>query len=308
MSEILEQLGVGNSIHRSTRVAIKPNLTYPFYKPGVTTSPRMLRALVSALREYTSQIVIVESDGGSNAWTAAEAFGGHGIPELCKELDVRALGLTQLERRAASTEIAGKEITLELPRLLLDETELFVTVPVPKIHAMTQVSLGFKNQWGCIPDVKRLKHHFDFKHTVLAVNRLLRTKLAVFDGSFFLDLNGPLAGEPVRMDLCVAGEVGLATRVCCEIMRVDPRTVPHLRLAMAEKLMPHTLNGSDLSRDIFALQRPFLLKRSLCDWAAYGVFQSRLATKVMYNSALAKPLHRVLYVVKGRPRDFEPQW
>jgi uncharacterized protein (DUF362 family) len=223
-------------------------------------------------------------------------------------LEVRAVGLTELERRTASVGIAGKEIVLELPRLLLDETDFFITAPVPKIHAMTRVSLGFKNQWGCIPDVKRLRHHCDFNRKVLAVNRLVRTRLAVFDGSFFLDVTGPLAGDPVRMDLCVAGEVGLATRVCCEIMEVDPSGVPHLELAMAEKMMPRTLEGCDLSGDIGKLQRPFRLKRSLSDWAAYAVFHSRLATELMYCSALAGPFHKVLYAIKGQPVDFKPEW
>jgi len=268
----------------------------------------MLRTLVSAIREYTPHIVIVESDGGSNSWTAAEAFSGHQIPELCREVDVRAVGLTQMETRMVSTEIAGKEISIELPRLLLDDVDVFVTVPVPKIHAMTKVSLGFKNQWGCIPDVKRLKHHFDFKHKVLAIHRLLRTKLAVFDGSLFLDVNGPLAGEPVQMDLLVAGEVGLATRVCCEIMEIDPATVPHLSLAIAEKLMPLALNPGDVSTDITPFQRAFLLKRSVLDWVTYCVFHSRLATKMIYNSTLASPLHKVLYALKGRPKDFLAQW
>jgi uncharacterized protein (DUF362 family) len=308
MGEMLERLHVGRLIDRSSRVALKPNLTYPFYKPGVTTSPRMLKALVSAIREYTPHIVIVESDGGSNSWTAATAFRGHEIPELCQEFDVRAVGLTQMATRMVKTEVGGKEIAIELPRLLLDQVDVFITVPVPKIHAMTKVSLGFKNQWGCIPDVKCLKHHFDFKNKVLAIHRLLRTKLAVFDGSVFLDVNGPLAGEPVRMDLLVAGSVGLATRVCCEIMEIDPATVPHLNLAIAEKLMPLALKPGDVSTDITPFQRAFRLKRSLLDWVTYGVFHNRVATKVIYNSTLASPLHKMLYALKGRPKDFLAQW
>jgi uncharacterized protein (DUF362 family) len=192
--------------------------------------------------------------------------------------------------------------------LLLEETDLFITVPVPKIHAMTYVSLGFKNQWGCIPDVKRLKHHADFKYKVLAINRLLRTRLAVFDGSVFLDRHGPLAGDPVPMDLLIAGEVGVATRVCCKMMTVDPSAVPHLSLAMAEGMMPRTLDGIEMSTDIERLQRSFSLKRSVFDWVAYAVFQNRLATRILYNSAVAKPLHEVLYALKGRPRDFEAKW
>ncbi len=37
-------------IESGARVAIKPNLTYPIYKPGVTTSPAILEALIRTLQ------------------------------------------------------------------------------------------------------------------------------------------------------------------------------------------------------------------------------------------------------------------
>jgi len=298
----------GSTDGTDTRVSIKPNYTYPCYKPGVTTSPAVLEAAVRVLRDYTPHIRIVESDGGSVAWSAEQAFSGHGVPELCRKYGVAAVGLSQQPRKLARTVVAGEEIEMELPVLLVEETDFFITMPVPKVHAMTGLSLGFKNQWGCIPDVKRLKHHPQFSSKIIAVNKILRTRLAIFDGTYFLDRSGPMEGDAVRRDLLIIGEVGAATRVCCDLMMVDPRTIRHLQGAMREGMMPVTLEGVKLNCDIADLRRPFRLRRSPLNWLTLAVFHNQFATNLLYNSGFAGPMHELLYMLRGRPKDFAPKW
>jgi len=304
----LAAIELGGSVGPSTRVAVKPNFTYPVFKPGVTTSPRVLTALVAALSDYTKHIRIVESDGGAHAWKAEDAFDGHGVPEICRLYGARAVNLSTQERTRVATTIARKEVAVELPRFLLEEVDFFITVPVPKVHVMTQVSLGFKNQWGCLPDVKRLREHPHFAEKVIAINKLLRTRLGVFDGTYFLDRSGPMDGEAVRRDLLIAGEVGLATRVCCELMGVDPAKVAHLRLATTEGLMPHHVSANQVNLPLESLRRQCRLQRSLLNWVTLGVFHSSLATKLIYDSKFAAPIHDLLYLIRGRPRDIRPMW
>ena len=55
----MEMIGLLERITETTRVALKPNFTYPYYKPGVTTSPVFIRETVRILRERTSHITIV---------------------------------------------------------------------------------------------------------------------------------------------------------------------------------------------------------------------------------------------------------
>ena len=306
--EACDGLSLAGDIGPGTRVSIKPNYTYPWYKPGVTTSPVVLEAAVRVLCDYTSHIRIVESDGGSVAWTAEQAFVGHGVPDLCRKYGVTAVSLTQQPRILTRAVVAGEEIEMELPAILVEETDFFVTMPVPKVHAMTGLSLGFKNQWGCIPDVKRLKHHPQFSRKVIAINKVLRTRLAIFDGTYFLDRSGPMEGNAVRQDLLVVGEVGAATRVCCDLMSVDPWTVPHLRLAMREGMMPATLKKVALNREIAEFRRPFRLHRSPLNWLTLAVFHNQFATNLLYNSGFAAPVHELLYLLRGRPTDFAPKW
>ena len=296
---------LGDGIVKSgDRVFIKPNLTYPFYKPGVTTSPAMIEAVVSVLLDYTSHITIVESDGGAHAWPAEEAFAGHQVPEMCRRFGIQATNLSKMAREVAHTEIAGRQVSVELPAPLLHESDLLVTMPVPKVHVMTGVSLAFKNQWGCIPDTMRLRHHHQFSEMVIAINKLLNPKIVIFDGTYFLDRSGPMDGDPVRMDLIIAAnDIGAGSLACCEIMNIDPNKVKHFQLARKEGMFPASLEEVYLNCQIERFNgRKFHLERTLMDRVTLLVaFNSCLGTKLIYDSPLAGPLHEVLYAIRGQP-------
>jgi len=310
IQEALHWLGWEANIKPGIRIFLKPNFTYPFYKEGVTTSPRILEALVAVLTEMGGNVWIGESDGGSYAWSAEEAFEGHQVAQICARYGAQAVNLSRLPREVAETNVAGRRVQVELPSMLLHDIDVFVTMPVPKVHVMTGVSLGFKNQWGCIPDVKRLRHHPDFQYVVLAINKLLRPKLAVFDGTYFLNRTGPMDGDPVRLNLIiVSDDVGSGDLACCEIMKIDPNRIGNLRLAMREGVMPRSLSEAELNTDPFQFNhQKFILKRTAMNWVALAAFRSRIATWLLYESKFAKPVHDLAYLIRGRPKDFNPQW
>ena len=293
------------------RVFIKPNLTYPFHKPGITTSPMFIEAVIQVLADSTKNITIVESDGGSYAWPAQQAMVGHKIPELCKRYGVRMLNLTERPRRLIRREINGYEVNVELSAEMLDESDLFITMPVPKVHGMTYLTLGFKNQWGCIPNVKRLRHHSKFAHKVLAINQALRTRIAIFDGSYFLNRTGPMKGDPVKKDVLIVSDgIGAGSLVCCEIMQIPPRKAKHLKMAQDLDLMPRSLDSVRLNRELSPfIKEKFYLQRNLNDWMVLGAFQSDILTRLIYDSRFAAPIHKLLYAVRGAPKDgMNPKW
>ena len=310
MEGALEWLEWRSIVAQDARVSIKPNLTYPIHKAGVTTSPAVLEALIRALRSRTRHINVVESDGGSYSWPAEEAFRGHCIPEMCRRYGARAVNLTGYPGETVETEIAGRSVSVEISQLLTRETDVFITMPVPKLHMMTGVSLGFKNQWGCLPDVKRLRNHADFARKVLAINKILEPRLAIFDGTWFLDRSGPLDGNPIRKDLLIASrDAGAASLVCCELMGIDPRSVPHLSLAITEGMMPPTIESLTTNVAIDVFRGPaFRLQRNWLQWLTLRIFHNRLATIALYDSPIAKPAHELVYLLRGRPADFSPKW
>lgn len=303
MRETSEWLDWSSMISHGTRVFLKPNLTYTYYKPGVTTSPAFTEAVVKVLKEFTSNIVIGESDGGYHGWKGQRSLAGHGLFEVAERYGVQVVDLSTLPAEDGSAEVAGRQVSVRLPSLLLHETDVFVTLPVPKIHAMTGVSLGFKNQWGCQGDTMRLRGHPWFTEKVLAINKLVRSRIAIFDGTYFLDDNGPMVGTPVRMDLVIASnDIGAGTLACCNIMGIDPTSIRHLKLAISEKMMPASALELEFNADIgLYCGRKFRLTRTMRNYITLVAFRTPLGNRLLYDSIIGHWLHVLLHAICGRP-------
>jgi uncharacterized protein (DUF362 family) len=286
----------GACIAPDTRVFLKPNLTWKTPTPGVTTGPAVLEAVVAILRARTKRIIVGESDGGYHAFKAEEAFETHGLYRLKKNYDIQLVNLSSDVAVKHSVEVGRRQVEIELPRTLLSDIDLFVTLPVPKVHVMTGVSLGFKNQWGCQPSTMRLRNHPVFSSKVMALNKALRPSLALYDGTYFLDKSGPMAGDPIQMNLVIAAtDVGAGDLVCCTIMGIDPQRIEHLLYAQREGMMPRSLDGVVLNQNLerFPSHR-FSLRRTPLNYIALAAFHSRVLTRFFYDSSAAGPIHTAL--------------
>jgi len=184
---------IAAKIRAGDTVFIKPNLTFPHYREGVMTSPECVEQLVVALKDYTSNIIIGESDGGGyNRFSMDEVFEKTGLRSIAKKHNVKLVNLSKLTPRNIYFHYKQREFSVPLPQLLLDEVQLFITVPVPKIHANTGVSMSIKNQWGCIQEpTLRLKLHPYFKKVILEINKAINVGISVIDGRYGLNRNGP---------------------------------------------------------------------------------------------------------------------
>jgi uncharacterized protein (DUF362 family) len=103
---------------RGKRVAVKPNLTYPRHKEGVTTSPEVLETVVAALRGAGNEVFVVESDGGYGAWTCEAAMEGHGIHALCERHGAKAVSLTKEPSIPLEFRRRGRRVEIPFPRML----------------------------------------------------------------------------------------------------------------------------------------------------------------------------------------------
>ena len=301
--EALTSCGLLAGVGPSTRIALKPNLTNPFYKPGVTTSPAVMRALGRVLRDYTPHVAFVESDGGYGAWRVEDAFAGHGLYELEKEIGVGVVSLHEGPREPIRFEVRGKRHEFPLPCRLLHETDLFITLPVPKIHCLAGLTLAHKNQWGCIPDAMRLRRHYMFDEAIVAINQALRPAV-LGDGTYFLDVNGPMDGVPIAMGLVIAAtDVGSFDRYVSELMGWSWRDVSHLRHAAKMGTMPTELRDIEMTAHPSTFRtRTFRLRRTLRNWIALAGFESRSLTWLGYESWFGREvLHRLLYLVAEPP-------
>jgi len=217
----LEWIKFGEIVSKDTRIFIKPNLTFPIYRPGVMTNPQAIEAAILAIREYTPNIFIGDADsGGYNRFSMDEVYKETDIWQFTERYVMQLVNLSRVERRTIFFQCSGRRFSLELPRLLTDEIDLLISMPVPKMHTNMVVSLAFKNQWGCISEPRdRLRLHPYLKHVLLEVNKTVKAKVVIMDGRYGLNMNSPIRGHPVELNwILVTNDLGAADRLACELM------------------------------------------------------------------------------------------
>lgn len=85
---VLERVGFLKRAAKS--VFLKPNFTYPFFKPGVTTTREVMVAVIEYLKDHgCTRIVTGEGEGGYNAFSMDETFKNYRLDELVRSHGIR---------------------------------------------------------------------------------------------------------------------------------------------------------------------------------------------------------------------------
>ena len=301
-----ESFSIVDDFNKAKAIFIKPNLTYPKYKEGVTTRIGFIESLVATLRQInnTTKIYIGEGEGGYNSFSMTEALQSMGFYELEKKYqNVKVVNISQISSKAVELKVEGKPYLINLPVLFFDEIDFSITCPVPKVHCMTKISLSFKNQWGCLPDTMRMKNHYVFDKIISQICDLLKFRYAFLDGKYGLNTNGPMVGQSVEVDWFVASNsLGAFDTVVSEMMGFNWENIGHLREADNLGFIPDR-KEIKIMGDLEPLKRDFSLKRDFWNYPALFAFNSKQLTNFFYFSRYAKILHDIMYLFRKRPLD-----
>jgi uncharacterized protein (DUF362 family) len=293
-------LGPEAGLKPGLRVAIKPNLTFPHFRPGVMTTREAIEAVVAFLKDYTHRITICEADsGGYNRFAMEEVFRATGLDEVALRYGISLCNLSRVPARHVPVRAGWRRLEVPLPAPILEETDLLVTMPVPKVHANTVLSGAMKNQWGLIPHPQvRLKLHPYLDAVLWQIHRVLPKTIVVMDGRWGLNRNGPMRGEPVALDWMLASDDVLAADLAmAELLGFAAAQVPHLRYACRRRGWQRSV-AVERNRELGAFRRRFRLERAWTDLPGRAAFRWPAAAWLAYRSPLAGPLHRLLYLVR----------
>lgn len=304
----LERVGFFAEVPAAGTVFLKPNLTFPVYRPGVMTSYDCLKATTELLRSKGYQVIIGEADsGGYNRFSMDEVFREMGINDLARHCGARVVNLSFTDPEFVQVQVGLKTLSLPLPKLLLHEVDAFLTLPVPKIHMNTLVSMSIKNQWGCIQHpADRLKLHPHFAPVIYEVSRRLPRPYSIIDGRYGLNRSGPMSGEVVDLNwLLVANDLVAADRVACRLMRVDETRVPYFRHFKSQGWWT-AFEDIELNQPVEPfLKERFYLKRAWTDLPGLACFRSAWLAWLGYHSPLAGFLHWGLYLFRKPYYDYD---
>ncbi|MGQ9628035.1 MAG: DUF362 domain-containing protein [Anaerolineae bacterium] len=307
-------------IDNNSRVFVKPNFTFPRYSEGVTTSPELLKCLLELLKARAGTVVVGESDGGNNSFKAEEAFTGHNMYQICKEMGAEVVNLSTLPSEIIESRILGKTVKVQLPKLLLEDIDCFISVPVLKVHVMTTISLSLKNSWGCVPDTMRGMHHQNLPYKLALIAKLLKPRIIVVDGTYALDGHGPMYGEPVKRDLVlIADNTVAADALGARLMGFSPQRIKHIAVAEKAGLGSTRIEDMEISQDWQQYRRRCHIERTLIDRISALPFNSDTLAKLIFQSQFTPLIYKVVGVLRtskereiasqlGKRKKFGPYW
>lgn len=277
--------GIEQIIHPGDHVVIKPNLTatWPGMHPGVITNSLIVRGAIKiALAAKAGEVIIGEGAGGADT---EEAYEISGIKGIAREFGIKLIDFNQAE--SVEVSIPNGRVLKQLPiaKAILD-SDVIINLPVLKTtHPPFNVTCGLKNFMGVLPGKGKYEGRYftaeyvahkgfwestggkDIVHrsgklsqSVIDLNTAIKnTTLTIVDGITGLEAGGPLTGDPVRMDLVIAGTNRVAVdAVAATVMGFDPASLNFLRFATRAGLGPHDLNEIEVvGESISAVQRKF---------------------------------------------------
>jgi len=304
VKDVLQRAGVGEAWRAGDAIFLKPNLTYPEFRPGVTTRVEFIVAVAEYFLDKGCRITVGEGPGGYNGFSMKAAFEAHGLNAACGRLGIPVVELSDWETEHLGVQTKrGAALEVPVPKPLLRDFRAVVSLPVPKVHCMTGVSLGLKNLWGCITDRFRIRFHPFLDEIVAQLATSLPIGGVALDGLYGLDRNGPMVDGLVRrLEWTAASEdCGAHDLAIAQLLGMDPFTVSHLRYGMEVGVVP-SMDRIDLE-SIGLEQQHFSLKPNLWNRVAKLTWLHPTLTWLVYLSPFAGPIHWLMYLFRSRPKE-----
>lgn len=237
MYELMDMLQDRIQIPQKATIIIKVNLCLLLdCDTGATIDPRLVKFLAEWLLERydIEEIIIAESD--ATALDADLAFNILGWDLLLAEVPkTRYLNLTRDEHVTVKLDgLYFKEI--EMSKTFM-EADFLISFAKLKTHSMQVISGIMKNQFGALPEKLKVVYHPHLAEVICDLTRVRLPDLCLVDGLIAQEGPGPVSGIPRLMRLIIGGTDAVATdHVCARLMGIDPKRVPHLKLAIKNQI------------------------------------------------------------------------
>src|SRR5947209_14288735 len=235
---VIADVGGMASVVKGAKIAVlKPNFVAGrSAETGSTTSFALLKAVAEEVRACGAEPVLCETPG--TEFDREATYTILGVEKFCAENGIRILRVDPEGGEQDWIELhpagARRLRRFRVPRILNEAR--FINLPVLKTHVVSTMTLGMKNPMGILPRPdRRAMHTFGIDQSIVDMNLGLKPDLTIVDGSVGQDGEGPLYGDKADLQVLVAGRDSLAVDlVSCQTVGVNPRAIPHLKLALEQ--------------------------------------------------------------------------
>jgi len=223
--------GMAKLVKKGDFVVVKPNIAWN-QPPEVaaTTNPAVVAEIVTMCKEAgAGRILVIDHVidkpsemvlGLTGIMEAAKAAGAD-VTAAQNESDYRAIEIPK--GKAIRSDTCIKDIL---------KADVFINVPIAKVHDATRVTLGMKNLMGCIWD-RQAWHANALDQCIADYATAIRPDLTVLDANRILVSGGPKGpGKTKDVGQVIAGVDPVAVDAYgATLFGMKPEEIGHIRLA-----------------------------------------------------------------------------
>jgi uncharacterized protein (DUF362 family) len=220
--------GISNFVKEGEKILIKPNvLTGTDPKKCVCTHPSVFRAVGAILNNVKATV----SYGDSSGFGKSEANMKRAkLKQVADELGIMLADFDRGRHVTHDSALLNKRFVLANGVL---ESDGLISLPKLKTHGLTRFTGAIKNQFGCVPGIRKGQFHvkmadpYEFATMLVDLNTLIKPRLYIMDGIMAMEGNGPRSGKPKKLGVLLFSNDPVAMdAIACKIINLDPIFVP----------------------------------------------------------------------------------
>lgn len=223
--------GMGKLVKKGDFVVIKPNIAWN--QPpevGATTNPAVVSEIVKMCKEAGAGRILVvdhiidkpsEMVLGLTGIMAAGKEAGADVTSAQNESDFRTVEIPK--GKAIKSDTCIKDVL---------KADVFINVPIGKVHGMTKLTLGLKNLMGCNWD-RQAWHQNSLDQCIADYATAVRPDLTILDANRILISGGPKGpGKTKDVGKVIAGVDPVAVDAYgATLFGMKPEEIGHIKLA-----------------------------------------------------------------------------
>ena len=210
------------------KIVLKPNVLYGTDpQKCVTTHPSVLKAVGKLLKEAGINVYYGDSSGfGSCEANMKRAK----LKQAADEIGIELVDFDKGKNVSHKDALLVKSFVIANGVL---DSDGIVSLSKLKTHGLTRFTGAVKNQFGCIPGLRKAQYHvkladpYDFATMLIDLNTAIKPRLFIMDGIMAMEGNGPRSGNPRKLSvLLISSDPVALDATACRIINLDPEVEP----------------------------------------------------------------------------------
>ena len=223
--------GAARYAKKDQKLLLKPNLLVgDLPEKCVNTHPSVFRAVAEEFIATGALVSWGDSPGFGSMVGAAKK---PGILAVARELNIKEADFNTPVEVFYAKGAQNKKFTVA--KAVIDN-DVIISLPKLKTHGFEKLTGAVKNQFGCVPGIRKGEYHIklqdqnDFARMLVDLNNLVHPALYIMDGIWAMEGNGPRGGKPRKMNVLLFSEDPIALdATVCRLIHIDPEFVPTIK-------------------------------------------------------------------------------